>query len=532
MKKCLILVGVALVTIASRAWAGEPMAVLLEKGIYAEETAGDFDEALRLYQQVTVEAASNQPYAAEAVFRTGMCQLRKGNKAEAVASFENVAANFSAQTGLIEKAKAQLAELNWAPLELAPAPWQDGEILHYNQLLHSGVLGGVEKWMIKADKLGDQDVWRIEELHHNFGPGYRQYVRVEADRDTMIPIESHYEQGVYGTFDVRYQRGKIQLKGEANNKTVSRDIAAGGVAYDLCQAQQLIRRLPLTNGCRQKFYTFYAQDDRCGQWSMEVKAREKVSVPAGDFDCYRVEYSTSGWGSYFTLWVSADEHRYIVKSSYFRSEDAMLELASITHEPQRQFFKNGKPDFDYVSSRQPMRSLEEIQPIVQQAVSTISTCAENDPRVAKALETLKGPDEENTLKALAPFLSSDQATIRRSAIFMVWQGGFSHIEPVLAKLQDLCGHSEDLTRGMAALALGAHQAGSSFDLLAAMATKDASGYARRCAAYALGALGMESARPVLEKASTDSDPLVAGNARTALKALSDSLANKNISEPR
>jgi HEAT repeat protein len=52
-----------------------------------------------------------------------------------------------------------------------------------------------------------------------------------------------------------------------------------------------------------------------------------------------------------------------------------------------------------------------------------------------------------------------------------------------------------------------------------MATTDRSPYARRCAAYALGLLGDPNAMPTLQKVESDADPLVAYNAKAAIKML-------------
>ena len=44
---------------------------LLEKGIYNEETKGDLDSAIAIYQQLVAEANVNQSLAAQAQFRLG-----------------------------------------------------------------------------------------------------------------------------------------------------------------------------------------------------------------------------------------------------------------------------------------------------------------------------------------------------------------------------------------------------------------------------------------------------------------------------
>lgn len=157
--------------------------------------------------------------------------------------------------------------------------------------------------------------------------------------------------------------------------------------------------------------------------------------------------------------------------------------------------------------------------VVNEAVTTISTCAEGDPRVTSALESLRGLNEDAVVMAVRKYLDSEQATIRRSAIYILWEGPLENIEPAVPGLMKLCSHTEEFTRGMAALALGAKKVASSYQTLCDMATKDKSGYARRCAAIALGWLGRPEAKEVLERVAKDSDAMVRANAEAALKLL-------------
>ena len=167
---------------------------------------------------------------------------------------------------------------------------------------------------------------------------------------------------------------------------------------------------------------------------------------------------------------------------------------------------------------------------VRQAVLTISTCAEHDPRVGPALKSLEELDSDAAVKELTKYLDSEKNTIRRSAIYILWKGGFRDISAAVPALQQLCSHEEDITRGMAAIALGTANADSSFDALCSMTLKDPSNYARRCAAYALGLTGRTDARATLEKALKDSDPLVRNNAEAALKMLPEPTTMK-MSQP-
>lgn len=161
----------------------------------------------------------------------------------------------------------------------------------------------------------------------------------------------------------------------------------------------------------------------------------------------------------------------------------------------------------------------ELQAIVRKAVMTISTCAETDPRVKKSLATLEGLNEAETVKAIAQYLPSEKNTVRRSAIYILWQGPFVSIAPAEAGLIKACSNPEGLTRGMAALALGGRKVKAAFKPLCDMTLNDKSPFARRCGAYGLGLLGDQKAVPILQKATKDKEEFVANNAESALTML-------------
>jgi hypothetical protein len=157
--------------------------------------------------------------------------------------------------------------------------------------------------------------------------------------------------------------------------------------------------------------------------------------------------------------------------------------------------------------------------IVQEAVTTISRGAEGDPRVQAALNSLEPLDQSQAIAALLPHLDAKEDTVRRSAIYILWKGGFTNLAAAVPRLEKLMAHKEEFTRGMAALALGGQRVAESFEGLAAMTRNDPSGYARRCAAYALGLLGDARAEPILESALKDPEAMVRSNAKAALGML-------------
>ena len=72
----LLLAITSLLATAQVAAAASP-SELLEQGIYSEETKGDVDAALKLYQQVVTEAKAGQAVAAQAQYRLGVCYLQE-----------------------------------------------------------------------------------------------------------------------------------------------------------------------------------------------------------------------------------------------------------------------------------------------------------------------------------------------------------------------------------------------------------------------------------------------------------------------
>jgi hypothetical protein len=171
---------------------------------------------------------------------------------------------------------------------------------------------------------------------------------------------------------------------------------------------------------------------------------------------------------------------------------------------------------------------EELAKIVKNAIETISTCAETDPRIKDATDSLAGLDPNLVVTEVCKHLDSDTDTVRRAAVYTLWKGGLPDITAAEAKLIGLCGHKENLTRGMAALTLSSIKTPASFEAIRKM-TEDSDGYARRCAVYALGLYGNSRAVPVLEKALQDKDPMVKANAQAAMTMLTKSAGGESSS---
>lgn len=88
-----------------------PAAVLLEKGIYTEETVGDLDAAIRIYQDIVEQAKAGRPLAAQAQYRLAMCYLKKGDKAKAATELQTLLATYPQEKEIVVKAQGELTKL-------------------------------------------------------------------------------------------------------------------------------------------------------------------------------------------------------------------------------------------------------------------------------------------------------------------------------------------------------------------------------------------------------------------------------------
>jgi len=117
MKRNIIfmLAAVAMLTVPSA--RGASPALLLEKGVFAEETKGDIDAAITIYKQIADDANAKGKYVAQALYRLGACYVRQKKTDEAIVAFRAVVKHFPDQKIPAEQAAEKLAIL--APPEMS-----------------------------------------------------------------------------------------------------------------------------------------------------------------------------------------------------------------------------------------------------------------------------------------------------------------------------------------------------------------------------------------------------------------------------
>ena len=119
--KTLILAGLVLIPASGPTVRAQTMSDLLEQAIFKEETVGDLDAAIKIYEQIVAEAKANRSYAAQAQYRLGMCYLKQGRKDHSAAAFRKLIEQFPKQRELVAQARGRLSKLGYAPDEAVSA---------------------------------------------------------------------------------------------------------------------------------------------------------------------------------------------------------------------------------------------------------------------------------------------------------------------------------------------------------------------------------------------------------------------------
>ncbi len=94
---------------------------LLQKGIFAQETQGNLDEAILIYRQIVNSAPAQRDLAAQAQYRLAQSLLQKGDLANASKEFERLARDYADYGNLVSGIAMQARRAVVAP----PMPGQN-----------------------------------------------------------------------------------------------------------------------------------------------------------------------------------------------------------------------------------------------------------------------------------------------------------------------------------------------------------------------------------------------------------------------
>jgi hypothetical protein len=286
--------------------AAESPSTLLEKAIYTEETVGDLDAAAKLYEKTVAEANKVEAVAAKAQYRLGLCLLKQGKKEQGIAALEEVARRFPEQKEIVAAARKHLPA---APgLKLNRPMWGEGESLQYAIKLGGGLEIGALFYSVEEATLDGKKIWRFRS--RTSAASRQMASRVDADFDTLAPINSLWVIPGVGEKHCRYEHGKVIVKTIADGKETTGTINVVPAAYDNEEGLFVFRCLPMREKYKTTVPVFTSIGGTGISVGFNVQGKETIEVPAGKFDCLKVLLPTP---INQTFWISNDEHRYPVK---------------------------------------------------------------------------------------------------------------------------------------------------------------------------------------------------------------------------
>jgi hypothetical protein len=280
--------------------AAQPASDLLQSGIFAQETAGDLEGAIRIYRQILAAPSELRVYAAQAQYRLGLCLLRKGDKTAAAEALRAVIRNYPEERNLAALARESMPDDS----SLLPAPWPETEVAEYRWNIPNVDDG----WSLtRIAPAADRKTLRIQ---LNFYSPRLYTTKVEVDRAAMRPVRAIYH--------------------PANQPilTTGTERRAATGPYEYGEVLYLLRRMPLYTGWSATI-PVKGPDGSVTDLKASVGDMETVTVPAGTFKCFKVvletdpnatplQYSAAGsdWqvsGASQSLWYAVDSGRALVK---------------------------------------------------------------------------------------------------------------------------------------------------------------------------------------------------------------------------
>lgn len=141
-----------------------------------------------------------------------------------------------------------------------------------------------------------------------------------VEKGTLISRKLNLKQGP-ATVDVNFGDGKAtgNMSMSGQDRPISVDLG-GPLFADAAGSKQSISCLPLAEGYSATYRNFDVLKQKVKLMQLNVSGVEKVTVPAGTFDAYKVDItSADGGDDKETLWVSKDSHKAVKETAVLAS---------------------------------------------------------------------------------------------------------------------------------------------------------------------------------------------------------------------
>ena len=328
IRRCFLNIALSILLGFGTGASAHSIAELLEKAIYEEETVGDLGAAIEIYRGIAENADAERPHVAQALYRLGQCQRKSGQEQHALDTFRKIEELYPDQAEWVARARAELPESAADEPALAPAPWEDGELLRFVVRSKQGAALGNVTYSARSAMVGGRAAWRVESFMGLPKAELAKYVRMDLDRDSFVPLQTDFYHSQLGALTADWVDGERRIMmnrpgGEPEPFTQK----LHGVTFDNEQVLYLSRRLPMEVGHRTSIQ-ITGRPGITAAAVLEVEGIDTVTVPAGTFECYRVEIGVPPYVE--THWFSTGADRTVVK---VENSEIIVELLEIDRLP-------------------------------------------------------------------------------------------------------------------------------------------------------------------------------------------------------
>ena len=145
------------------------------------------------------------------------------------------------------------------------------------------------------------------------------------EKGTLVVTNRSIKQGPVA-IDVAFKNNKANGKAVINGQSQPIFADTGGALFaDGAGAYAVVGALPLADGYSTTFRNFDIQGQKPTLKQLKVTASEKVVVPAGSFDAFKIEItSAEGEPGKTTIWIAKDSRKLIKTSTIVPQNGAVI----------------------------------------------------------------------------------------------------------------------------------------------------------------------------------------------------------------
>lgn len=186
-------------------------------------------------------------------------------------------------------------------------PWTNGELSSFTILSATGSeMGSIDLGVIMEPE--DGHVGQVKFIHEFHSRDLDKRCEIIADANTLKPMSSTLDResalSGHATITAEYGDTTASVGITSQRGTEQADVTLPETKYfDSEQVLYVLRSLPMHKRFKASINPVDPASAKVSQVIVQVVGKETISVPAGDFDCWRVDLRGMG----MRAWISASE---------------------------------------------------------------------------------------------------------------------------------------------------------------------------------------------------------------------------------